>query len=82
MDELPQGPQLKIAFVSSAGGHLLQLHRLQPWWEKHERLWVTFDLPDSQSLLAGERLVWAFRIRHVALPTTRSKLSIFSWSQA
>jgi hypothetical protein len=66
MDELPQGPQLKIAFVSSAGGHLLQLHRLQPWWEKHERLWVTFDLPDSRSLLAGERLVWAFH------PTTRN----------
>jgi UDP-N-acetylglucosamine:LPS N-acetylglucosamine transferase len=44
----------------------LQLHRLQPWWEKHERLWVTFDLPDSRSLLAGERLVWAFH------PTTRN----------
>jgi len=65
MDELPESA-LKIAFVSSAGGHLLQLYRLQPWWEKHERLWVTFDLPDSRSLLAGERLISASH------PTTRN----------
>jgi hypothetical protein len=58
--------RLRIAFVSSAGGHLLQLYQLRPWWEKHDRFWVTFDLPDARSLLAGERVV------HAHHPTTRN----------
>jgi beta-1,4-N-acetylglucosaminyltransferase len=52
--------------VCSSGGHLLQLHRLQPWWEHVDRMWVTFDMPDSRSLLRGERVEWAYH------PTTRS----------
>jgi hypothetical protein len=66
MAETPQRERLKIAFVSSAGGHLLQLHRLRPWWTKHDRIWVTFDLPDSRSLLRDETTVWAYH------PTTRN----------
>ena len=57
---------MKVALVSSSGGHLLQLHQLRPWWEKHERVWVTFEMPDSRSLLAGERVFWAHH------PTTRN----------
>lgn len=57
---------MKVALVCSSGGHLTQLHRLKPWWEKHDRLWVTFKLPDSESLLAGEKVVWAHH------PTTRN----------
>jgi beta-1,4-N-acetylglucosaminyltransferase len=52
--------------VCSSGGHLLQLHRLKPWWENVERVWVTFDKPDSRSLLGGEEVRWAYH------PTTRS----------
>jgi Oligosaccharide biosynthesis protein Alg14 like len=52
--------------VCSSGGHLLQLYRLKPWWDQVERIWVTFDMPDSRSLLAGEQIVWAYH------PTTRS----------
>jgi UDP-N-acetylglucosamine:LPS N-acetylglucosamine transferase len=52
--------------VASTGGHLLQLHRLRPWWERHDRLWVTFDKPDARSLLDGERVEWAYH------PTTRN----------
>ena len=52
--------------VCSSGGHLLQLHRLRPWWEKHDRSWVTFDMPDSRSLLQDERVAWAYQ------PTTRN----------
>jgi len=58
--------KLRIMLVASSGGHLLQLHRLKPWWEEHERLWVTFRLPDSVSLLAGEKVAWAHH------PTTRN----------
>lgn len=39
---------------------------LRPWWEEHERLWVTFDKADARSLLAGEDIVWAHH------PTTRN----------
>ena len=59
------GP-LHIAFVCSSGGHLIQLHRLEPWWEKHAREWVTFGTPDAVSLLDGEDVTWAHH------PTTRN----------
>ena len=60
------GPRLKVMLVGSAGGHLLQLYRLKPWWERHDRVWVTFKMPDSLSLLAEEDVAWAFH------PTTRN----------
>jgi UDP-N-acetylglucosamine:LPS N-acetylglucosamine transferase len=44
----------------------MQLHQLKPWWEKHERVWVTFEKPDSLSVLADEHVVWAYH------PTTRN----------
>jgi beta-1,4-N-acetylglucosaminyltransferase len=57
---------MKILLVCSSGGHLAQLYRLRPWWEQHERTWVTFDDPQSKSLLQGERVIPAFA------PTTRN----------
>lgn len=56
----------RVLLVCSSGGHLAQLHRLAPWWREHERSWVTFRTPDAVSVLAGERVDWAFH------PTTRS----------
>lgn len=61
--------QTKVLFVSSAGGHLSQLLQLRPWWEAHNRRWVTFDLPDAQSKLEGETLIPAH------YPTTRNLLN-------
>jgi UDP-N-acetylglucosamine:LPS N-acetylglucosamine transferase len=60
----------KAMLVCSSGGHLLQLHRLKPWWIKRERVWVTFDMPDSRSLLAGEEVRWAYH------PTTRNAVNL------
>jgi beta-1,4-N-acetylglucosaminyltransferase len=57
---------VRVLFVCSSGGHLIQLHNLKPWWERHDRLWVTFEKLDSTSLLAGERVAWAYH------PTTRN----------
>jgi beta-1,4-N-acetylglucosaminyltransferase len=59
-------PALRVMMVCSSGGHLLQLYRLKPWWERHDRLWVTFRMPDSLSLLAGERVAFGHH------PTTRN----------
>ena len=56
----------RVMFASSAGGHLAQLMRLEPWYRDHDVLWMTFDLPDAVGLLAGRDVVWAHH------PTTRS----------
>jgi beta-1,4-N-acetylglucosaminyltransferase len=57
---------MKILFVCSSGGHLAQLYLLRPWWEGHERAWVTFSDPHSLSLLKDERITPAYA------PTTRN----------
>ena len=57
---------MKAMLVCSSGGHLLQLHQLKQWWERHERLWVTFEKPDAVSLLRDEQVAWAHH------PTTRN----------
>jgi UDP-N-acetylglucosamine:LPS N-acetylglucosamine transferase len=53
-------------FVCSSGGHLAQVMKLRPWWEHHDRIWVTFDKPDAVSQLAGERVIAGHS------PTTRN----------
>jgi len=55
----PTQATARVLLVCSAGGHLLLLHQLEPWWTKHERLWVTFPLADAHSMLAGENVVYA-----------------------
>ncbi|MGD0374762.1 MAG: PssD/Cps14F family polysaccharide biosynthesis glycosyltransferase [Streptosporangiaceae bacterium] len=57
---------MKVLLVCSSGGHLAQLYRLRPWWDQHERTWVTFGHPQAVSLLRGERMIPAFA------PTTRN----------
>ncbi len=57
--------------MCSNGGHLLQLKALRPWWDGLDRVWVTFRQADAETLLAGERVVWAFH------PTQRSLLNLF-----
>lgn len=57
---------MRLLLVSSSGGHLTQLLRLEPWWSQHERHWVTFDTPDAVAKLEGEDVTWAHH------PTTRN----------
>jgi UDP-N-acetylglucosamine:LPS N-acetylglucosamine transferase len=56
----------RLLLVCSGGGHLAQLLTLAPWWERHERTWVTSRTPDAESRLLGEDVVWAY------FPTTRN----------
>ena len=62
----PAATPRRVLLVCSAGGHLAQLHRLEPWWGRHDRTWVTFRKADAESVLAQESVVWAFH------PTTRN----------
>jgi len=57
---------MKILIACSSGGHLAQALALKPWWEQHERLWVTGPTPDARMKLAGERAIAC------AWPTQRS----------
>lgn len=57
---------MKICLVGSSGGHLTQLYMLKPFWEKHERFWVTFDKEDARSLLKEEKMYGCY------YPTNRS----------
>jgi UDP-N-acetylglucosamine:LPS N-acetylglucosamine transferase len=56
----------KVLLIASTGGHLDHLVVLRPWWERHQRRWVTFDKAHARSALAGERIDWAHH------PTTRN----------
>lgn len=48
---------MKTLFVASSGGHLAQLYTLSKRMNSaSDRVWVTFDTPQSQSLLAGEEV--------------------------
>jgi len=49
---------VKIALVSSSGGHLNHLYLLKPFWENKKRVWVTFDKEDARCLLKGEKIYY------------------------
>lgn len=55
--------------LASTGGHLAELHELLPRLGSGEdRCWVTFDTPQSRSMLAGEPVI------HVPAATTRDPI--------
>ncbi len=64
------GDRVDVLLVSSAGGHLLQMHLLRPAWEGLTRAWVTHDKDDARSILAGERVFYAYG------PTTRNLVNL------
>ncbi|KRL76820.1 UDP-N-acetylglucosamine--LPS N-acetylglucosamine transferase [Ligilactobacillus equi] len=69
---------MKVCLVGSSGGHLTHLYMLKPFWQKHERLWVTFDKADARSLLQDEKVTPCY------YPTNRSlkaliKNSFLAW---
>ena len=59
-----------MLLVGSPGGHLAQLLALRPWWERHQRLWVTERKLDAESLLADEHVEWGY------FPTTRNAMNL------
>lgn len=68
LEEVDAGPPLRLLLVASAGGHLAHLAWIKPWWSRHARTWVTFDLPDARARLAGEDVVWAWHPTNRNLP--------------
>ena len=60
----------ELLLVCSAGGHLAQLMSVRSWWSRHDRRWVTADLPDARARLEGEEVIYAH------FPTTRNVLNL------
>ncbi|MGO0577073.1 UDP-N-acetylglucosamine--LPS N-acetylglucosamine transferase [Ornithinimicrobium panacihumi] len=50
---------MRVLLVCSSGGHLAQMWALRPWWEQHERRWVTLPTEDARARLVGEDVVEA-----------------------
>ena len=50
---------MKTLLVASTGGHLAELHHLAARFGDHDRTWVTFDTPQSRSLLREEHVLFA-----------------------
>lgn len=48
----------KFCIVGSSGGHLTHMWMLKDIWKKHNRVWVTFDKVDANSLLKEEKKYW------------------------
>lgn len=45
----------KFCIVGSSGGHLTHMWMLKDIWSKHDRVWVTFNKVDANSLLKNEK---------------------------
>ena len=61
---------MKILLVCSSGGHFAAMMRLKRFWERKERVWVTFRNPSTEGSLVGEKVWWAFS------PTNRNLVNL------
>ncbi|WP_239005392.1 PssD/Cps14F family polysaccharide biosynthesis glycosyltransferase [Gloeothece citriformis] len=54
--------------ICSTGGHFRAIQELKPFWETHERIWITFYTPATQNFLAEENVYWAWSPTNRNLP--------------
>lgn len=52
--------ECKFCIVGSSGGHLTHMWMLKQIWEKHERVWVTFNKQDANSILKDEKIYYCY----------------------
>jgi beta-1,4-N-acetylglucosaminyltransferase len=58
--ELPDDRRCDLLLSASSGGHLLQLLLLRDAWRGYDLVWVVAPTRDAESLLAEERVVFAY----------------------
>lgn len=59
---------MKVLLVCSSGGHFKASQQLHPFWQDHERYWVTFHTPTTEAALTGETVYWAYSPTNRNLP--------------
>lgn len=57
---------MKVCLICSSGGHFFELYCLRSLWHNSDHFWVTFPGSDTQYLLKGKKVYWAYS------PTNRS----------
>ena len=72
--QTPLDRRTSALLVCSNGGHLQQLAELRSWWLGVDRAWVTFRQADAETLLAGERVIWAFHPTQRNIPNLARNL--------
>lgn len=50
----------KFCIVGSSGGHLTHMWMIKDLFANHERVWVTFNKVDANSLLESEKKYWCY----------------------
>ena len=55
-----ESEKLKVCLVGSSGGHLTHLYMLKKFWETKDRVWVTFDKKDANSILENEKKYYCY----------------------
>lgn len=48
---------MKLCLVSSPGGHLTKMIKLQPWWKQYDRFWVTHLRSGQLYSIQNERVI-------------------------
>jgi beta-1,4-N-acetylglucosaminyltransferase len=70
---------MKIMLVCSAGGHFSTCQQLQPFWQNHEHVWVTFRTSITETALKDERVYWAWSPTNRNIPNLIRNFFL-SWS--
>jgi len=59
---------LQLLLICSSGGHFKALLQLRPFWQQHQRTWVTFDTATTRAALEGQPVTWAHSPTNRNLP--------------
>lgn len=52
--------KIKVCLVGSSGGHLTHLYMLKDFWKDKDRVWVTFNKKDANSILENEKKYYCY----------------------
>ena len=69
---------MQLLLICSSGGHFKGLFQLQPFWNQHQRRWVTFDTATTRAALEGELVTWAHSPTNRNLPNL-IRNTLLSW---
>lgn len=69
---------MHLLLICSSGGHFKGLLQLRPFWQQHQRTWVTFDTTTTRAALEGELVTWAHSPTNRNLPNLLRN-TLLSW---
>lgn len=52
--------KIKVCLAGSSGGHLTHLYMLKDFWKDKDRVWVTFNKKDANSILENEKKYYCY----------------------